>query len=166
MAHKHPFTFHTNAILTWNDFYIMHEMRLLMPTTRVPTDSSTHATPSVKTQSLVFHPMTQLIGPTSNIHLNIIKFRVFIYGLRHFPGSHRRIGIRLPTFLWAFTTGDHVQSHVNLGLSPWGEIYPNLLRPTHVYIFFSFSIHTTVSLNVDVVHLELTAHSPRMVNRP
>ena len=36
----------------------MHEMRLLMPTTRVLTDFLTPATPCVKNQSLLFHPMT------------------------------------------------------------------------------------------------------------
>ena len=82
---------------------------------------------------------------------------VYLFRLRHFSGSHRRIVVRLPTFLWTFTAGDHVYPHVNLGLSPFGvgggRIYPILLRPTHVcvyvyiYILFHFSFYTTLSLN-------------------
>ena len=50
-----------------------------MPTTRVPTDSLTSATPSVKNQSLVFHPMTYTIGQPSNFNLSN---PICLFGLR------------------------------------------------------------------------------------
>ena len=52
---------------------------------------------------------------------------------------------------------------MNFGLSLWGGIYPILLRPTHVYFFFS--CYAIVSLDFGRCPIfELTPHSLRMVN--
>ena len=41
---KHQTIFHINNVILYEMFHVMHEMRLLMPTTRVPIDSLTPAT--------------------------------------------------------------------------------------------------------------------------
>ena len=58
MAYIHHTTFHTENAILYGIFHVMHEMRLLMPITRVLTDSLTHANAKCENQSLMFHLMT------------------------------------------------------------------------------------------------------------
>ena len=51
---QHHIIFHTRMQSYMEWFNVMHEMRLLMPITRVPTDSLTPAMPSVKTSHWCF----------------------------------------------------------------------------------------------------------------
>ena len=97
MAHTHRTTFHKENKFINGIYHVMHEMRLLMPITRVLTDSLTHASASVK----------PIISASSNdlTHWTTLKYLfnfflpnplcyVFV-GCIIFLGVHRTIVARL-----------------------------------------------------------------------
>ena len=131
---KHKTIFHINNVILYGMFRVMHEMRLFIPTTRVPTDSFKPAMPSVKNiqgrPAFCFGILDTLDTPNAYLfpyqvlcvmHLWATNFRVFTAGC-HTPIKH---------FLWAFIDGFMSKPYTRFFTE--GGVYPYLLHPfTHV----------------------------------
>ena len=135
-----------------------------MPTTRVSTDSLTPTMPSVKNQSLVFHPMTYTIGQTSNFNLSN---PVCLFGLRIF-GVSLQASQRLSTLSRTFIAGYICLTKNKIWVfHPGGEggIYPILLHQSTRNLLLLLLFYTIVSLDFGRCPIsELVTHSPRIVN--
>ena len=132
---KHQTIFHLSNVLLYGMFRVMHEMRLLMPTTQVPTDSLTLAMPSVKNQSLVFHPMTLPIQQPSNFNLSN---PVYLFGLQ-ISGVSPQASQRLPTLSRTLITGYIcLTKNKMLVFHPGEESAPSCFTQTHVIYYYYY----------------------------
>ena len=133
---KHQIIFHINNTILYGMFRVMHKMRLLMPITRVPTDSLTLATASVENQSLVFHPMTETIGQSSNFNLSN---PVCLFGLRISEVSPQA-SQRLQTLLRTFIVGSICLIKNKIWVfHPRGVSTPSCFTKTHkIYYYYCF----------------------------
>ena len=123
-----------NAIL-YGIFHVMHEMRLLMPITRVLTDSLTHSNAKCENQSLVFHPMTHWI--TLQCLFNFTKSRVFPW-VANFQGL--TVGFAcLPTLSRTYIVGriGLIENKI-LVFHPEGGSAPSYFAQTHKIYYYYF----------------------------
>ena len=130
---KHQIIFHINNAILYGMFRVMHEMRLLMPTTRVPIDSLTPATPSVKNQSLVFHPVTPHIPGVSLTTVNLRNTCVShiirpIHEQKYWPTHHTNQNIsNYITIVSIVVTSLLIQTCFNCNISYM--FYKNVIKP-------------------------------------
>ena len=128
-------------------FRVMHEMRLLMPTTRVPTDSLKPATHSVKKRQGV-HPLT------------LFQNKSFLFCNSRHIGHPQCLLISLPSTVCYAFVGHGFSGNIFYGLSPTVSCLnhipgfspeevsiPTCFTHLHTYL----SCHAIMSLNLDVV---------------
>ena len=134
MSYIYQITFHTENAILYGFFHVMHEMRLLMLVTRVLIDSLIHANAKCENMSLVFHPMTKHIGKILQCSFDFIKSHVYV--VANFQGLTAGF-TRLPTLLQTFIVGYICLIKNKIWVfHPGKGIYPILLHPTHVLIYF------------------------------
>ena len=133
---KHQTIFHINNAIVYGMFHVMHEMRLLMPTTRVLTDSLTPAIAKCGNHPLVFNPMTYTIGQPSNFNLSNLDC---LFGLQIF-GVSSHASQRLPTLSRTFIAGSICLTKNKIWVvHPRRGSAPSCFTQTHViYSYYYF----------------------------
>ena len=121
MAHTYHTTFHTENAILHGIYHVMNEMRLLMPITRVLTDSLTHANAKCEKTVIGVSPNDSFLQTKIFLFLKLkthwkilqcplISSNPCVYTFvgHGFSSSHHRMPYVFSTFLWSFIASDHV----------------------------------------------------------